>query len=788
MIIVRRSLALLFLLLPAPVPSLWAQQDHAASVLSGISNDGRNQKEPYGTAGDRSYLIGTQDGNFPDLGGHTTGEMGGLWVHPIKLIDGFWGRITDTGSGKTAGLTKSKEFVNYPYGGRFVYGKVFDDLEVERFEFAPDGYEGVVIQYTFRNTAAKKRALSFEFTVRTDLLPVWYSEKLGITDAPDSVAWNSAKHLFVARDTKNPWFAVWGAAPSQGTERLANPPAPATRGTGATGGSRHPVSVAPNGTSTLTFVIAGSATSRTAAEKAYTALAQNHPSLLAKKKAHYTSLVQRARINIPDQRLQEVYNWVKINTEWLVRDVPGIGRGQGGGLMEYPWWFSDSYSYQALIAMGHFDLAKQSIRLVRDQSAKANGNGRIVHEITTNGGIVNPGNTQETAQFVVAIGKLIQATGDRALAKEMYPTMKQGLHWLLVEADTNRNLFPEGYGIMEVLGLNAEVIDVAVYTQQALLATSKVAALLGEPETASKYRRQAEELALKINDAFWIEDQTSYGDFYGTRAQALAVADGAIKQLNLKKPDEITDKDKEAIAHYEGLKAKWAAMPDTTRAWITNENWVISTPMEMGIAPRDKAVRLLDRIRKENVGEYGPFLSAIEEQRMMTIATGVQAVAESRYARTDEAMWYVGRIVGTFNRMLPGSISEMMPDWGCFTIAWTNYGIVISLIEHVFGIQADAAHKRVVFDPHLPDGWEDISIANLPVGTDAISFSRAKTDKGIEYIIDARQNGWTFVLKGKAPPDARVYVNGKEVANTPSGIQLKGRKSQVLIVSPASSR
>jgi hypothetical protein len=224
-------------------------------------------------------------------------------------------------------------------------------------------------------------------------------------------------------------------------------------------------------------------------------------------------------------------------------------------------------------------------------------------------------------------------------------------------------------------------------------------------------------------------------------------------------------------------------MPDTTRAWITNENWVISTPMEMGIAPRDKAIRLLDRIRKENVGEYGPYLSAVEEQRMMTIATGVQAVAEAQYGRTDEAMWYVDKIVQTFNRKLPGSISEMMPDWGCFTIVWTNYGIVIPLIEHVFGIQADALNKTVVFDPHLPTGWEDISIADLPVGTNVVSFSRAKTEKGIEYVVDAKQDGWSFVVKGQITPGARILVNGREVASASSGIRLKGRKNHVLIVS-----
>ena len=56
--------------------------------------------------------------------------------------------------------------------------------------------------------------------------------------------------------------------------------------------------------------------------------------------------------------------------------------------------------------------------------------------------------------------------------------MKLGLRWLLTDMDQNHNLFPEGYGIMEVSGLNAELIDVAVYTQQALEATARIARVL----------------------------------------------------------------------------------------------------------------------------------------------------------------------------------------------------------------------------------------------------------------------------------------------------------------------
>ena len=46
------------------------------------------------------------------------------------------------------------------------------------------------------------------------------------------------------------------------------------------------------------------------------------------------------------------------------------------------------------------------------------------------------------------------------------------------------------------------------------------------------------------------------------------------------------------------------------------------------IAPRERAIRALDRIRRQNTGPYGPYLSAEERLHMMTIATGVQAARE----------------------------------------------------------------------------------------------------------------------------------------------------------------
>ena len=774
---------LLFLFSKTPVVLC---EDSSSDPMAGLSNHGKNKDKAYVAAGDRTYLIGTQNGNFPDLGRHVEGEMGGLWLHPIKLLDGFWAKLTDIATGEEYPLNDAVEFINYPYGNRFRYSEGLNGIEAERFQFCPDGQKGMVLQYLIKNKTGSKRNLRFELSVKTDLSPVWLSDRLGIKDSSDVAKWEAVRKVFVAKDSGNVWFVVWGAAQQyagRSTARFTLPQM--TTGKGVAAASVYDISVDKHSTVILTFLFAGSLRSESEAMNTYGYLLANHGALLADKKKHYASILNRASITIPDRSLQQVYEWNKINTEWLVRDVPAIGRGLSAGLPEYPWWFGtdSAYSLQAVMATGDFELAKQTLRLLKNVSMKENGNGRIIHEVATNGVVYNPGNSQETAHFILCVEKLFRWTGDIAFVKEMYPVMKLGIRWLLNDMDQNKNLFPEGYGIMEVFGLNAELIDVAVYTQQALKATANVAGVLNEPDRQKEYQQLSEKLAQRINERFWDEAEGSYCDFYGNKKQAMSAADGAITQIERNNPEGLDEKDKALIRFYEQLKMKFSRMPDDgEKGWLTNKNWVITTPIETKIAPEDKAIRLLQKIRNENVGEYGPYLSAVERQAMMTIATGVQAVSESQYGRIDESLWYVNKIVQTFNEVLPGSISEMMPDYGDFTQAWTSYGIVLPLVEHVFGIQPDAANKHVLIEPHLPAAWENISIANLPVGANAFSFSRSKTSKGIRYLLKSEETGWNFVVKVPYIAEAKYYLDGKQVSFQPSGFAMTAKRNTLLIV------
>ena len=86
-------------------------------------------QSPYVTAGNRVYMVGHQDGSFPDLGWHITGEMGGIWNHPIKLMDGFDIEIAD--GSDSFQLNKANTFTNYPFANKHSFSWPDKNLEIE---------------------------------------------------------------------------------------------------------------------------------------------------------------------------------------------------------------------------------------------------------------------------------------------------------------------------------------------------------------------------------------------------------------------------------------------------------------------------------------------------------------------------------------------------------------------------------------------------------------------------------------------------------------------------------
>lgn len=713
---------------------------------------------PMVTAGDRLYMVGHQDGSFPPLGWHIQGEMGGIWNHPIKLMDGF--DITISIGNETLTLNKATQFTNYPFANKHTFNGKEKGLEIERWQFVPDGKEGMVVQLLIKNIDASEKELDINFTAYSDLRPTWLGERTNMIDGKDKSTFKKDLGLVIFKDENNPWFSIIGSdlyteAALLGLYDFNNP-------NGASEKLLYNIKLSKNETKAVNFYITGSYISEEEALTTYKDLQNNWPNYLTQKRKRYETLANKTKLTTPDTTLNQAFEWLKYNCDWLVRDVPEIGSGITAGIPDYPWWFGvdSEYALEGYMAIGQTDVVYNTIHLLDSVSNAVNGNGRIIHEMSTNGAVFNPGNINETPQFASLIWKIYQWNGDKAFLQKYFPTIEKGLNWLLKENDANKNLFPDGFGMMEIHGMDSEMIDVAAYTQKAFADASNIALELGEGKKARQYQLLAGQLEGKINTEFWSEEFNSYADFIGTDEQALRlIEDAIIRADTLNKPW--------AVAELKQTREAILKNPSKDpRPFVLHHNWVVNTPMQVGIAPPDKALKALTTAEKY-VNPFGMFVTGIDRDEsagsdegsfkgskifsytgaVMTLPTGVQVVAENNYGRPDQALNYLKRMTRTFSYALPGSIYEVSPDYGMMTQAWNIYSYAVPIVEQFFGLQPDAAHKRVVITPQMPSEWNEASLENVQVGNNEISVYFSKKDGKTTIQVVQTQPDWEIEIK-----------------------------------------
>ena len=681
----------------------------------------------YVCGNEKIKLIGGTDGYFPDFGHHLENEMGGLWLYPVKLLDGFWMHFRDESVGLSDGYMKADCFENEPYRNTFRYGNGLGHTTVTatRTELAPEGVKGVVVRYVFENRGKEPVRCATRFVARVDLKPCWLSEEVGIHDGEaDTASYLEREQCFLAKDGANDWYAAIACTPEGENPCCGQFFGPEnTVGNGITCAVEHHFTLAYRETKELTFFLAGSERSREEA-LAQLALLRSDRDFLAEKKEKYDAILAKSALDIDDTRFAEIFDWVKAHVNWLILDQDRQGRGLMAGIPEYPWWFGcdNCYSLQGVLAMGDFELCRDTLRLLCHYSEHFNGNGRIVHEILPNGYCPNPGNTQETAHFVTMVWKYYEFTGDRALVEECLPYLEKSMAWLQAQ-DDDQDMFPSGYGIIEIAGMNMEMIDTAVYTCEAYDCFGRILNLMGRDGEAGHFFALAEKAKAAVNEQLWDDRAGLYCDAYASYDTVNAKREVLENLMERSASAEVRD-------YIRTLLEERKQDGQKESGWLLNRNWVINTPMEIGIAPADKAARALKRMTEPDfIGRYGMYLNALSQDSTMTISTGVMAVAQAMYGNTDEALRLLNKMFDTFSVATPGSISEMSPDYGCFVQAWTVYGVMVPVVRFFFGIDPRASEGKIVLHPHLPGAWGRGAIRNVRVLDGQVSL-RCETVDG----------------------------------------------------------
>lgn len=329
---------------------------------------------------------------------------------------------------------------------------------------------------------------------------------------------------------------------------------------------------------------------------------------------------------------------------------------------------------------------------------------------------------------------------------------------------------------MEIHGLDSEMIDVAAYSQKGFADAAKIADVLGDMAMANTYEAVAANLKEKINNEFWSEDFNSYADFIGTDEQALhLIEDAIIRADTLDKPW--------AIAEMEETKKFILQNPSSkARPFVLHHNWVVNTPMEVGIADSSRAIKALETA-KQFVNPFGVFVTGIDRDEsagsndgayeappiftytgaVMTLPTGVQARAENNYGRPNQALDYLERMTRSFSYALPGSMYEVSPDFGMMVQAWNIYSFAYPIVHQFFGIQPNAAKKEITVMPQMPDKWNEASLENIKVGNNKISVYYSKKDGITKVRVAQTEPNWT--IKIKIDGEEEIVKSGKEVTN-----------------------
>jgi len=712
------------------------------------------QQRRYVAAGDCAYVIGTTDGDFPPMGWHIRGEMGGVWAQPIKLLDGYWFAL---------------DGLFLPPASRFTTGQGYVQMEfltpqgihVTRTEFAPDGLPAVLVGLTLSSQHARTVRLSMD--VRSDLLAAypwdWTSPKNTRSFSGQDVS-SAENDVLLFRKPDHPWFALVALAAGEadinvngafwGTQDDTAEQGHSEHGHGAGGQLSTYVEIPTSGETTVWFVVAGSHISFEDAFDTLHTARQSPEDLLQAKIANRRAVLERTQITIPDDMLQAAFDWGKLNLADLrmtvrqvqVRDVH-VGTaypapaatfdtltGIAGGFPDYCSFFGTdgAYSVYSLLVTGQWDTARGHLRAIRDISRAINGTtGKVIHEMTPDGAVFYgsnsvAGNTNETAQFAIAVELFWRWSGDDTFRDEMYDFVCAGLRYALSVLDPDGDGCPSGRGMVERDGMAEHTLDVAAYTWQALNSLAHMAASRDDWTMHDWAQRHAYSLYQTFGSAWWMPEENLYADSLDSCIQPQI----RVQQLH----------------------------------------WINAVPLEVALVPLANANAVLDRM--ESVvftGENGLYHTGIGggpdgvgEPRIWTLPNSVMSVAEANYGRlgAKQALHYMRAIAAGIDLEMPGALPEVLasPDYNPFAEfrqrymlmqAWSSYGIHYPLIHHMLGISPFAPQRRLFVVPQLPPEWHHLSVSHLRVGDDELEVVAERLEHAYRTTVDVSRR-WTLTI------------------------------------------
>lgn len=663
------------------------------------------------SAGNKLYVLGLQSGSFPAVDSNIAAEMGGVWLRPIKLLDGYHSTIKNKEA--QVCLTESDQFFTYTVGSEQIFQVDKVGITVSQFHFVPENQNGLIVAYQIENNTTTENKFELSFNAAIDLRSVSKADSVGVEDGQDEGEWKNREGIFVAKDKKNNWFTVLGGRGFK-TSEVDNSCIIESKGKGFVQSLTKNISLKGSEKQLVYFVVSGSSNNQKEAVETHQYLSKNAQLLLSEKIGTTHSLNQTTQLNTRDTDFNQMFSWAKYNAEWSMQELASNAECQG-------WFGSNSgFVVQGLLAAGMHEKALKTIDLIVKLSKQENG--KPMQKVNTKGLIFNADNINATSKFVNILWKAYAWTGEKHLL-EYYDLVKNAVVW--VEAQ-DKNKYPD----------ELAMIDRVAYQYEMYVAAANFASVKQESVLANEYKSKAAEFKMKINSEWWVEDSNSYADFQSTKAHAYKITKEAIIRADSMGNPWLVNQLKNTLEAIDKQEIAGAA------PFAVQHHWIVNTPMEVGAADRDKAQKAL-----KTAEDYAKQLSASD-----ILPIGIQAIAEAKYGNVDNALTYLKTLQNPYT--LSSSVNAADTKFGVMQQAWDVYSVAVPVVEVFFGIHPKAWKSEISFTPNLPTEWTDVNLKNVKIGNNHLDISAKRIGNTMEFKLSQRHN-WKMTFEF---PEAKYII------------------------------
>lgn len=719
----RRTICPLSLTAPAlffllPTPCVAAQSQAAGpSALLALSTSAVSPERFIAAHGRRAFVDGYANSSLE------------AWAYPFQILSGY--RVNFRPRGATTSIPASSLLIRVIYEPNAIT-RVYlgPDFTVRERTFVPLDQPGAILTYQVQGS----QPVDIEVHAVPVLDLMWPGGLGG-----QSTSWNAALSAFVLSEPADGYTAAVGSPQIVAHDDVVNSP-DENGATNPIGFTLHPDS---SGAARVYLALnPPHADSGTVLHQ----LISNREQYEAQAAAHFNEVLNSSlQVETPDDAVNQAIAWseIALDQAWICNPqlgcgfVAGYGPSRGARRPQYDWFFAGDGLIAAGAALRSGDAARARQELEFILHYQDRKTGMIWHELSQSAGLIDWSgkfpymyvHVDISFQFLAALDDYVTTSGDVAFLHD---------HWDAIAA-TYR------------------------YCQTVIDHATGLPVIPADKEGANEQDRIADDLGLSTN---WVQAASAFAH--------LATLTGHVDLASLAAQD--SHRAATAIpAHYWNTQQQfWVGGHTASGADAPEHHSGPAAALTLHLFSAEQTSSMLDQLASSafqtnwgtrGIGAGSAGYDPTSYAKGSVSALGTASLAQAFWAehRPEAALgmwqsllpWFTLDSLGHAHEVLSGNLYrpqlESVPEQ-----TWSSAGFLEATVQGLLGLTVDATENRVVFAPHLPVAWNDLTLRRVRLSSSSLDLTLHRTAQNLTLTIDNTGPPCAFEFAPELPLGARI--------------------------------